>query len=84
MKVKFIVTVDVDTDIWEGRTVTDAARSHGIDEGFSCPDNYPAPYTPTRLRDDVRSYLAASLDGQAAAYAGAYTIVSTNAVGWDA
>ena len=80
MKVKFVVTVDVDTDIWEGRIVSDEDHP----EGFSCPDNYPAPYTPTRMRDDVRSYLAASLEGQAACCAGAYTVVSANAVGWDA
>ena len=81
MKVKFIVTVDVDTDIWVNGRVTPTAN---YPEGFSCPDNYPAPYTPTRLRDDVRSYLAASLEGQAACCAGAYTVVSANAVGWDA
>ena len=79
MKVQFTITVDVDTDVWEGRVTPDA----NYPEGFSCPDNYPAPSTPTRMRDDVRSYLAASLDGQAAAYAGAYTVVATNAGGWE-
>jgi len=83
MKVQFIVTVDVDTDVWEGRTVTDTMRSQGIDGGFACESNYPAPYTAKRLRDDVKCYLAASLEGQAACYAGAYTIVTANAVGWD-
>ena len=78
MKVQFTVTVDVDKDIWEGRVVADEDHP----EGWACPDIYPAPYTAKRLRDDVRSYLAASLEGQTACYAGAYTIVSTNVVGW--
>ncbi len=79
MKVQFTVTVDVDKDIWEGRVVTDDDNP----EGFSCPDVYPAPYNTKRLRDDVKCYLAASLEHQTACYAGAYTIVDSNAVGWN-
>tara|TARA_Y100000310_G_scaffold108906_1_gene107277 strand:+ start:56 stop:298 length:243 start_codon:yes stop_codon:yes gene_type:complete len=79
MKVQFIVTVDVDKDVWEGRVVTDDDNP----EGFSCPNNYPAPYNAQRLRDDVKSYLAASLEHQTACAAGAYTIVATNTEGWN-
>jgi hypothetical protein len=77
MKVQFTVTVDVDKDVWEGRVVTDDDNP----KGFSCPNNYPAPYTAKRLRDDVKAYLAASLEHQTACAAGAYTIVATNVVG---
>ncbi len=79
MKVQFTVTVDVDKDIWEGRVVTDDYNP----EGFSCPDAYPAPYNAKRLRDDVKCYLAASLEHQTACAAKAYTIVATNADGWN-
>ncbi len=78
MKVQFTVTVDVDKDIWEGRVVADEDHP----EGWACPDIYPAPYTAKRLRDDVKAYLAASVEHQTAHDAGAYTIVSTNVVGW--
>jgi hypothetical protein len=77
MKVQFTVTVDVDTDVWVGRVVPD----EDYPEGWACPDLYPAPYTTKRLRDDVKAYLAVSLEHQTAHAAGAYTIVATNVVG---
>jgi len=45
------------------------------------PEQLPRPVQRQRLRDDVKCYLAASLEGQTACYAGAYTIVATNTDG---